>query len=77
MIGFLVVQSLTDLIGHNKWGDTLVLGAWFDGKPDGIILEQRMFWVFTLLVIVVKGGGLLSLDRLLMREAPAAQLKAA
>ena len=27
MIGFIVVQSLTDLIGHNKWDDSLVLGA--------------------------------------------------
>lgn len=76
MIGFVIVQSLTDLIGHGAWDDTLVLGAWFDGAPDGIILDQRMFWVFTLLVIVVKGGGWLSLDRLLAK-APADQSSAA
>ena len=65
MIGFIAVQSLTDLIGHGAFSDPKVLGAWFDGAPDGIILDQRMLWVFALLVIVVKGGGLLSLDRFL------------
>jgi putative oxidoreductase len=68
MIGFIVVQSLTDLIGHNAWSDAAVLGAWFDGAPDGIILDQRMFWVFALWVIVVKGGGWLSLDAALTKD---------
>lgn len=69
LIGFVGVQSLTDLFGHGKLGDPAVLGAWFDGAPDGIILDQRLFWVFVLLVIVTKGGGLLSVDRLLMRPS--------
>ncbi len=68
MIGFIVVQSLTDLIGHNKWGDPLVLGAWFDRMPDSVILDQRLFWVLTLAIVVFKGAGWLSLDRYLARS---------
>ena len=65
MIGFVVVQSLTDLYGHGAWDDTKVLGAWFDRFPDGIIMDQRAFWVFVLLLLVIKGAGPLSLDRAL------------
>lgn len=69
MIGFVAVQSLTDLYGHGAWDDAKVLGAWFDGMPDGIILDQRMFWTLALLVIVFKGGGWLSVDRWALRRA--------
>jgi putative oxidoreductase len=65
MIGFVAVQSLTDLYGHGGWGDPKVLGAWFDRFPDGIILDQRALWVFLLLVLVIKGAGPLSFDRAL------------
>ena len=68
MIGFIVVQSLTDLFGHGAWEDTAVLGAWFDRMPDGVILDQRMFWVLTLAIVVFKGAGWLSLDRFLNRS---------
>ncbi|MGB7317834.1 MAG: DoxX family protein [Planktotalea sp.] len=69
MIGFITVQSLTDLIGHGAWGDPKVLGAWFDRVPDGVILDQRMFWVLALAILVFKGAGWLSLDRVLARSA--------
>ncbi|MFC6638724.1 DoxX family membrane protein [Sulfitobacter sp. JBTF-M27] len=62
MIGFVVVQSLTDVYGHGQTGE---IGAWFDRFPDAIILDQRTLWVFLLLVIVVKGAGPLSFDRAL------------
>ena len=65
MIGFITVQSLTDLYGHNGWADPKVLGAWFDRFHDGIILDQRAFWVFVLLVLVIKGAGPLSFDQAL------------
>ena len=65
MIGFVALQSLTDLYGHGGWGDPKVLGAWFDRFPDSIIMDQRAFWVFLLLVLVIKGAGPLSLDRAL------------
>lgn len=63
MIGFVVVQSLTDIIGHG--GET---GSWFDNLSDASILDQRAFWVFLLLYLVFKGGGPLSLDRLILRS---------
>lgn len=68
MIGFIAVQSLTDIYGHMA---TDALGGWFDRFPDGIILDQRGLWVFLLLVLVIKGAGPLSFDRALFAR-PAA-----
>lgn len=42
-------------------------GAMFDRIPDGVLLDQRMFWVFVLIVLVIKGAGPLSVDRILSR----------
>lgn len=69
MIGFIVVQSLTDLVGHGGFEDPKVLGALFDRFPDSLILDQRLLWCFVLVVLVVKGAGPLSVDRALMRRA--------
>jgi putative oxidoreductase len=68
MIGFIAVQSLTDLFGHGAIAHEGTLGAWFDKAPDSLILDQRAFWVFVLLVLVVKGAGALSADRLLVQQ---------
>ncbi|MEO9651479.1 MAG: DoxX family protein [Roseobacter sp.] len=68
MIGFIVVQSLTDLIGHGGFEHKETFGAWFDRFPDSVILDQRAFWVFVLLVLVIKGAGPLSLDKVLSRR---------
>ena len=68
MIGFLVLQTLTDLYGHGAWGDSKVLGAWFDRFADGMIMDQRALWVFLLLVIMIKGAGPISFDRALRRN---------
>lgn len=62
MIGFVVVQSLTDVYGH---GATDAIGAWFDRFPDAAILDQRALWILLLLVLVIKGAGPLSIDRAL------------
>lgn len=73
MIGFIVIQSLTDLYGHGGIEHAETLGAWFDRLPDGAILDQRALWVFVLLTLVLKGAGPLSLDRLVaarLRNAP-------
>lgn len=72
MIGFIVVQSLTDLIGHHMWEDKEVFGAWFDRFPDSAILDQRLFWVLALTILIFKGAGWLSLDRLLSSQTPSA-----
>lgn len=62
MIGFIAVQSLTDIVGHKASEATI--GAWFDRASDALILDQRAFWLLALLVLVLKGAGALSLDRL-------------
>jgi putative oxidoreductase len=68
MIGFVVVQSLTDIYGH---GQTSALGAWFDRFADAAIMDQRGLWVFLLIVLVVRGAGPLSLDRILASQGGA------
>ncbi|MGJ8622606.1 MAG: DoxX family protein [Yoonia sp.] len=70
MIGFITLQSLTDLFGHGGIGQEGTLGAWFDRFPDALILDQRAFWVLCLLILVFKGAGVLSVDRGLFRNAP-------
>jgi putative oxidoreductase len=63
MVGFVVVQSLTDIFGH--MADAVTLGAWFDRMPDALILDQRALWLVLLAVLIFKGAGPLSVDRLL------------
>lgn len=64
MIGFIMVQSLTDIIGHGA-----EFGAWFNRMSGELIADQRAFWMLALLILVFKGAGPLSLDRL-FRNAP-------
>ncbi len=63
MIGFIVVQSVVDITGHGLAAADI--GRWFDGMPSALIVDQRAFWVFLLLVLVLRGAGALSLDRVL------------
>jgi putative oxidoreductase len=67
MIGFIIVQSLTDIFGHQAEASTV--GAWFDKASDALILDQRAFWMFALISLVMLGAGPLSLDRLIARKA--------
>lgn len=62
MIGFVGVQSRVDVAGHNLGASAT--GAWFDADPSALILDQRAFWVVVLLMLVLRGAGPLSLDRL-------------
>ena len=57
-------MSLTDIIGHGA-----EFGAGFNRMSDELIADQRAFWVLALLILVFKGAGPLSLDRL-FRNAP-------
>ena len=34
MIGFVILQSLTDLYGHGAIDEAATVGAWFDKIPD-------------------------------------------
>lgn len=66
MLGFILVQSLTDIIGHGA--DAATVGALFDKGSDSLILDQRLFWGMTLVTLVFTGAGPLSLDRVLGRR---------
>jgi len=68
MVGFVIVQSLTDLYGHGGIAHTETLGVWFDRLPTSAILDQRAFWMVVLVTLVLKGGGPLSIDRLLLNK---------
>ncbi len=65
IIGFITLQSLTDVYGH---GQEASLGAWFDRFPDALILDQRALWIFLLLLLVIKGAGPLSLDHAIRKR---------
>ncbi|MCX8507591.1 MAG: DoxX family membrane protein [Rhodobacteraceae bacterium] len=63
MIGFTLVQSLTDIYGHDVGSDDL--GRWFDAASGALIWDQRTLWVAVFLTLVFAGAGPLSFDRLL------------
>jgi putative oxidoreductase len=63
MMGFVAVQSLTDIYGHGA-----AAGAWFDRASDALILDQRALWLLLLAVLLFKGAGPLSADRVLRVE---------
>ncbi len=62
MIGFVIVQSATDIIGHSA--DAATIGTWFDRASGALILDQRAFWVFVLIFLVIRGAGPISVDQL-------------
>lgn len=62
MIVFVIVQSYVDIMFHGVDAETI--GALFDRVPSSAIMDQRALWVFLLLVLVIKGAGAISLDRL-------------
>jgi putative oxidoreductase len=68
MVGFVFVMSWVDITGHHV--DAKTIGMPFDGQPGAIIADQRLLWVFLLLVLVVRGAGAISLDALLKRVWP-------
>lgn len=67
MTGFIAVQSVVDITGHGISGNDI--GRWFDPASGALILDQRAFWVLTLLTLAALGGGPLSLDRALRQWA--------
>lgn len=70
MMGFVLVQSLTDIFGHMVGPEGI--GGWFDRMPDAAILDQRALWFVPLATLALLGGGPLSADRLLARLWPSA-----
>lgn len=70
LIGFIIVMSLTDIVGHSA--DAATVGNWFDKSSGSLIIDQRSMWIFMLIVLVLRGAGPLSVDRFLI-EKPAKQ----
>ncbi len=70
MIGFVIVQTLTDLYGHGVIESPETLGAWFDRASDSAIMDQRLLWITVLAIPLLRGAGPISLDQLLRRRAP-------
>lgn len=66
MIGFVVVQSATDIWGHKAGAATI--GAWFDRDSASLIADQRSLWILLFLILVLRGAGPLSLDSLARRR---------
>lgn len=60
-IGFIVVQTLVDVTGHG-----VALGSLFDAAQG--LIDQRTMWIFLLLVLVIKGAGPISVDRIFARK---------
>lgn len=66
MIGFVLVQSLTDILGHGVGGEDL--GRWFDAASGALVLDQRTLWAFLLATLALLGAGPVSIDRILARR---------
>jgi len=60
MIVFIVVMTYVDVTGHGA-----DIGTLFNKDAFNTILAERLLWVFLLLVPVLKGPGLISLDAVL------------
>jgi Predicted membrane protein len=60
MIGFVIVQSLTDVYGHGLGPSDI--GAWFDNVASATIMDQRTLWIFLLAILVLRGAGPVSVD---------------
>jgi putative oxidoreductase len=55
MIGFVIVLTWVDIMGHGAGPETI--GAWFNNTSGDAILDQRAFWIFLLIVLVLRGAG--------------------
>jgi len=66
MMGFVLVQSATDILGHGVAGDDL--GRWFDAASGALILDQRALWMMLFCVPFALGAGALSVDRFLQNH---------
>lgn len=65
MIGFILVQSIVDITGHGLAAADI--GAWFDRDSGSLIMDQRSFWIFLMILLVVKGAGPFALDRFALK----------
>lgn len=60
---FVFVQSWVDIYVHKV--DAGTIGMLFDRVSGSVVMDQRALWVFLFAVLILKGAGAISLDRLL------------
>ncbi|MGB7286365.1 MAG: DoxX family protein [Salaquimonas sp.] len=60
---FVIVQSYVDIYVHQV--DAGTIGQLFDREATSLVMDQRALWMFLFIVLIVKGAGYLSVDRLL------------
>ena len=60
MAAFVAVQTFVDIKGHGA-----EFGSWFNNQSGELIADQRVMWYLLFAILIVKGAGLLSLDRVL------------
>ncbi len=65
MIIFICVMTYVDITGHGL--DAKSIGKFFDNDPYSIVSDDRLLWIFLLLVPTLKGPGVISLDWLFGR----------
>lgn len=63
MIVFIIVMTVVDITGHHV--DATTIGMAFDANPSSLIADQRLLWLVTLLIPVLRGPGAISLDAVL------------
>ena len=63
MIIFIIVMSVVDVTGHG-----VEIGSLLDGSPSSLIPDQRLFWIFPLVVVLLQGPGRFSLDHLCLEN---------
>ncbi len=64
MIGFIFVQTVVDVTGH-----AVPLGTLFDSAQG--LIDQRVMWIFLMVVLVIKGAGPIALDALFRKRLAA------
>ncbi len=60
---FVFVQSYVDIYVHKV--DAGTIGTLFDREATSLVMDQRALWMFLFAVLIIKGAGALSIDRLL------------
>lgn len=60
---FVMVQSYVDIYVHNV--DAGTVGALFDREASSLVMDQRALWMFLFAVLIIKGAGAISIDRVL------------
>jgi len=66
---FVLVQSYVDINVHKVGAVTT--GALFDRDSASVIMDQRALWLLLFAVLILKGAGALSIDRILSKKQAA------